>query len=211
MQLSGTSFAAPVVSGAAAMLLGQHPNWTPDQVKGALMLSATPEPLVRLGQLGVGDVNVASARALRLSHIPNPNAALNQFVGAAADGTAVFNAAAWASAAASDAAWSDAAWSDAAWSDAAWASAAWSDAAWSDAAWASAAWSDAAWSDAAWSDAAWSDAAWADNADAEPVVADDVTAIDQASQDTLLASLGIVNPDCDPTVSTCVLPGGLLP
>jgi serine protease AprX len=203
MQLSGTSFAAPVVAGAAAMLLGQHPTWTPDQVKGALMLSASPEPLVKLGQLGVGDVNVAAARALR-SRIPNPNAALEQFVGAAADGTAVFDAAAWADAARSDAAWSDAAWSDAAWSDAAWSDAAWSDAAWSDAAWATAAWATAAWSDAAWSDAAWSDAAWADNADSEPVSTDDVTSIDQASQDSALAALGIVNPDCDPTVSTCI-------
>jgi len=206
MQLSGTSFAAPVVSGAAAMLLGQHPTWTPDQVKGALMLTATPEPKVTLGQLGVGDVNIAAARALRLNHIPNPNAALDQFVGAAADGTAVFNAAAWASAAASDAAWSDAAWSDAAWSDAAWSDAAWASAAWSDAAWASAAWATAAWSDAAWSDAAWSDAAWADNADGDPAVPTDSTAIDQASQDSALAALGIVNPDCDPTVDTCTFP-----
>ena len=44
MQLSGTSFAAPVVSGAAATLMAQHPTWTPDQVKGALMVTATPEP-----------------------------------------------------------------------------------------------------------------------------------------------------------------------
>src|SRR5205823_6726424 len=39
MQFSGTSFAAPVVSGIAAELIALHPDWTPDQVKGALMLS----------------------------------------------------------------------------------------------------------------------------------------------------------------------------
>ena len=207
MQLSGTSFAAPVVAGAAAMLLGQHPDWTPDQVKGALMLTATPQAQVKLGQLGVGDVNIAKARALRKSP-PNPNAALNQFVGAAADGTHVFNAAAWSDAAHASAAWADAAWSDAAWSDAAWSDAAWSDAAWSDAAWASAVWGSAAWSDAAWSDAAWSDAAWADGAEGDP---DGATAtIDPATQNAMLADLGIVDPNCDPTVDTCVLPGGLL-
>ena len=40
MRLSGTSFAAPIVAGAAAQLLALHPTWTPDQVKGALMVSA---------------------------------------------------------------------------------------------------------------------------------------------------------------------------
>ena len=40
MWMSGTSFAAPVVSGAAAQLLARHPDWTPDQVKGALMQTA---------------------------------------------------------------------------------------------------------------------------------------------------------------------------
>jgi serine protease AprX len=205
MQLSGTSFAAPVVSGAAAMLLGQHPDWTPDQVKGALMLTASPQRQVKLGQLGVGDVNIATARALR-KNPPNPNAALNQFVGAAADGTAVFNAAAWSDAAWASAAWASAAWSDAAWSSAAWSSAAWASAAWSDAAWASAAWGSAAWSDAAWSDAAWSDAAWADGADGDPSIGVDPTVIDPAAQDAALADLGIVSPDCDPTITTCVLP-----
>src|SRR5207249_6165582 len=33
IQLSGTSFAAPVVSGVAAEILARHPNFTPDQVK----------------------------------------------------------------------------------------------------------------------------------------------------------------------------------
>ena len=161
MQLSGTSFAAPVVAGAAAALRAQNPSWTPDQVKGALMVTAMKEPILnRAG--GVGGVNVQAARTLT-STPPNPNAPLNQYLMTASDGTKTFNAAAWQSAALANYAWDTAAWSDAAWSSAAWASVAWSDAAWADAAWASAAWGTAAWSDVAWADVAWSDAAWADS------------------------------------------------
>ena len=213
MQLSGTSFAAPVVAGAAAVLMGQHPDWTPDQVKGALMSTASPEPLVKLGQLGVGDVNIHRARKGSLTNPPNPNAGLEQFVKTAVDGTSVFDPAAWQTAAQLNPAWNAAAWSSAAWSDAAWSSAAWASAAWSDAAWASAAWGSAAWSDAAWSDAAWSDAAWSDSAGVEPGVGVDTTAIDPVTQDAALAALGIVDPSCDPTIATCVLPNAttLLP
>jgi subtilisin family serine protease len=40
--LDGTSFSAPHVSGAAALLLQRHPSWTPRQVKSALMSTAGP-------------------------------------------------------------------------------------------------------------------------------------------------------------------------
>ena len=126
------------------------------------MYTATAEPNVLDHGLGVGLVNVYSARLSGLTSPPNPNAGLNQFVRASVDGSSSFDVVAWQSAAKANAAWNDVAWSDVAWSDVAWA-----DVAWADAAWASAAWGDVAWSDVAWSDVAWSDAAWADNSAAD--------------------------------------------
>jgi len=163
MQLSGTSFAAPVVAGTVAQMLARNPALTPDEVKGALMLTAQPVWAAGPGAAGVGQINASAAGDVQSP--PNPNAPLNQFLVQEAAGDWVFNAEAWGYAVHDDAAWASAAWSDAAW-----ASAAWSSAAWSDAAWASASFEDAAWSDAAWSDAAWSDAAWSDGADDDPRV-----------------------------------------
>jgi serine protease AprX len=40
--ISGTSFSAPQVAGAAAVLLQEHPDWTPDQVKWVLETSTRP-------------------------------------------------------------------------------------------------------------------------------------------------------------------------
>jgi len=234
MQLSGTSFSAPMVSGAAAMLLAQHPDWTPDQVKGALMVSASATPTATPGSLGVGELDVALAR--HVTTPPNPNAGLDQYLTTGSDGTVSFDSSAWQAAASTDAAWSDAAWSDAAWSDAAWSDAAWSDAAWSDTAWATAAWSDAAWSDAAWSDAAWSDAAWSDAAWASAAWGtaawsdaawsdaawSDAAWSDQSADDPSIdphataatddeialveSNVGLVDGNCDPSLNACTTP-----
>jgi serine protease AprX len=196
MQLSGTSFAAPAVAGAAALLLAQHPDWTPDQVKGALMVSARGTPAATPGSLGVGELNVPLARMVQTP--PNPNAGLDQYVTQDANGTPVFDSSAWQSAALANAAWGSAAWSDAAWGSAAWGSAAWGSAAWGSAAWGSAAWGDAAWSDAAWADTVHGDAAGDPYVTNSPITAEE---IDQAETD-----LGIVDPACDPTQGACTAP-----
>ena len=133
MWMSGTSFAAPVVAGAAAQILARHPDWGPDQVKGALLLTSAYLPNADWQSAGVGEVDAAAAAGLPFTP-PNPNENLDAFVSAdPSTGQPVFDQAAWASAVSSQAAWSSAAWSSAAWSSAAWSSAAWASAAWSSA------------------------------------------------------------------------------
>ena len=56
--ISGTSFAAPQVAGAAAVLLQEHPAWTPDQVKW--VLAATTRPLAG-SDAGALDLAAATA------------------------------------------------------------------------------------------------------------------------------------------------------
>jgi serine protease AprX len=162
MWMSGTSFAAPIVSGAVAEILAQHPDWTPDEVKGALMLTAADLPNVdnfTPNAAGVGEVDGGTAASLDFTP-PNPNENLYDYVVTdPATGSQVFDQAAWSSDVANDASWSSAAWSSAAWSSAAWNSAAWNSAAWNSAAWSSDV-NSAMASLASWSSASWSSSTW---------------------------------------------------
>jgi serine protease AprX len=150
MWMSGTSFSAPVVSGIAASIIANHPSWTPDQVKGAIMETVSvPTGYGSDSAMGVGVVN--GSAALNASGLPNPNAGLNQFVSLnSATGKYEFDAGTWYSIAASNASWSSASWSSASWSSASWSSASWSSASWSSASWSSASWANASWANASW-------------------------------------------------------------
>jgi serine protease AprX len=162
MWMSGTSFSAPVVSGAAALVIAHHPDWTPDKVKGALMLSA--QPTAGGMALGVGEVNAIAAT--QVADPPNPNLALNQFVSRDVSGGFAFDAASWANTAQADASWNSGSWNSASWANASWAntswnSASWANASWSNASWAAASWNAASWANASWAAASWNAASWA--------------------------------------------------
>ena len=87
---SGTSMASPHVAGVAALLLSKHPDWTPNDVKAALMSTAKPLPhrnnsegmSVVFGGGGLIDVPRAMAAtvfpspaSVSFGIVPNPNAA----------------------------------------------------------------------------------------------------------------------------------------
>ena len=64
MYMSGTSVSAPVVAGAAALLLEANPNLTPNMVKMILMYTAQPLKGFNTYEQGAGQLNVAGSVAV---------------------------------------------------------------------------------------------------------------------------------------------------
>jgi serine protease AprX len=134
MWMSGTSFSTPVVSAAAAQILARHPSFTPDQVKGALMLAANYLPSVSGSAGGVGEIDAGVASTI--DDPPNPNLGFSQFVSRdPLTGVRSFNAASWNAYVSVNASWSQASWAEASWAEASWAEASWAEASWNAASW----------------------------------------------------------------------------
>jgi serine protease AprX len=178
MQISGTSFAAPVVAGTVADMLARHPNLTPDQVKGELMQTARPVPNAAPGAAGVGELS--AYYAAHDTALPNPNLVMDSFVGPDPNGGAipVFNADAWKAAVTANptswnaSSWADSSWADSSWADSSWADSSWADSSWADSSWADSSWADSSWADSSWADSSWADSSWADSSWADESAAD---------------------------------------
>ena len=122
LMLSGTSTAAPVVAGAAALLLEQDPTLTPDDVKVRLMKSADPVRGATSFQQGAGLLDVDGALA-ETATASEP--ALSADLG---DGTTILSDDTYVE-------WTKFAWTKFAWTKFAWTKFAWTKFAWTKFAW----------------------------------------------------------------------------
>jgi serine protease AprX len=161
MWMSGTSLATPIVAGAAAQVLARHPDWTPDQVKGALMATASSLPAVSGFSAGVGEVDAAAAAALVSA--PSPQAHLAAFVTPDANGVPVFNGDAWMATVTAQTDWSETDWSETGWAQTDWSETGWAQTDWSETDWSETDWSETDWSETDWSETDWSETDWSES------------------------------------------------
>jgi serine protease AprX len=203
IQLSGTSFAAPIVSGIAAQIVARNPSWGPDQVKGALMATARPTPSAVPGSLGLGEVN--AVRSVTATNAPNPNKALEQFLTAdpAGGNIPVFNSVSWSDTAKANVSWDAVSWADVSWGDSSLAAVSWADISWSDVSWAdSLSSADVSWADISWSDSSYEDAADGDGAgNSADSFADPADLAAAADDPDLQLPASLVPPDATATTS----------
>jgi serine protease AprX len=73
-QGSGTSMAAAVASGGVALMLQQHPSWTPGQVKEALRRTARPVASGDPSAVGSGEVRIDAAADATVATPGDPGA-----------------------------------------------------------------------------------------------------------------------------------------
>jgi subtilisin family serine protease len=75
--VSGTSMATPHVAGSAALLLQLHPKWTPEQVKSALMNTATEDVFLNTAKTSRAGVLDRGAGRIDLAKAANPGLTLS--------------------------------------------------------------------------------------------------------------------------------------
>ncbi|GAA3166522.1 hypothetical protein GCM10010531_19010 [Blastococcus jejuensis] len=179
---SGTSQAAAVVSGAAALLISQRPSLTPDQVKALLMQSASLLPNAEASGQGSGLLNLTSAKdaptpaadKVKQSHKVSTGVgsleASRGSVHVTVGGRTVrgevdvrgrsFDARTWAAGMRNQANWNGMTWSGMTWSGMTWSGMTWSGMTWSGMTWSGMTWSGMTWSGMTWSGMTWSGMTW---------------------------------------------------
>ena len=177
---SGTSQSAAIVSGAAALVLDQHPTATPDQVKSLLMGTAAPMRYADAACQGAGMLNLA-----KLPYVSNLPTVAQKHAPAKGTGSIEatrgsdhleldgvlldgeqdifgqpWNGEKWADAASQGTSWSGGDWNGTSWSGTSWSGTSWSGLSWSGTSWSGLSWSGTSWSGTSWSNMYWNGLSW---------------------------------------------------
>jgi serine protease AprX len=180
---TGTSQAAAIVSGVAALMFEANPTLTPDEAKTAILRGATKTSTYRSGG-GAGMVDASAAIALARKGIyVTANLGLVPSTGLGSldssrgsfhvytdpDGDGVWDLVVgevdvfgqpWSATSWSATSWSATVWASLVNVSTGWAATSWSATSWSGTSWSATSWSSTSWSSTSWSSTSWSTNAW---------------------------------------------------
>jgi serine protease AprX len=177
---SGTSQAAAVVSGAAALLLQQRPSLTPDAVKALLKASATKIPLAGATYQGAGQLDLrralllaTPANATQTHHLSNGRGKLELARGVdhlSMDGILLagekdvfglpVSTAQWAVSRTQGTAWVGGLWNDREYTDIGWTGTSWAGRSWGGRSWTGRSWTGRSWTSSMWAGRSWTGRSW---------------------------------------------------
>jgi serine protease AprX len=179
---TGTSQAAAVVSGLAAIYLSKYPTASPDQVKKALMSTATAPNSVKSVFAGVGVPDVNKALGQHPTYVQPSTGATGTGSLEAARGTshvndgvadltgeqdifgAPWNGATWAAATSSGTAWNGGNWNGNTWTGNSWSGNTWTGNTWTGNTWTGNTWTGNTWTGNTWTGNTWTGNTWTGNA-----------------------------------------------
>ena len=174
---TGTSQAAAVVSGAAALLVQQRPELTPDDVKALLMGSAgnLNDPVA-----GAGEIDVHRASRSKMKYPASQTWPASTGLGSieASRGSAhvaddgieligeqdifgmVWDGRSWTEAAWNGRSWTGGTWMGRSWTGDAWGSNDWTGRSWTGRSWTGRSWTGRSWTGRSWTGRSWTGRSW---------------------------------------------------
>ncbi len=170
---SGTSMAAALVAGGLASLARQHPEATPDDLKGALLDGGVAIDGGAAVAVSLDGADSATPRPGWWQRYPIAFDGLgrrlrDRMPWAATRWTATrwtatrWTATRWAATRWSATRWTDESWAATRWSATRWSATRWTDEDWAATRWSATRWAATRWSATRWADAGWSATRWAD-------------------------------------------------
>jgi serine protease AprX len=173
---SGTSFSAAITSGAAALVLADNPNLTPDQLKARLLANTSPGPVGNPFVDGHGALNAYAAATSGPMNFSQTNFLLLPVVSGltvsllpSLSQVDTWNPNLWSGftppSGPSNSSWNGLAWNGSAWNGSAsdgsdWVGRYWNNSEWNGTTWAGSAWDGRYWNNGAWNGSAWTGRYW---------------------------------------------------
>jgi len=177
---SGSSQAAAVTSGAAALLLAARPELTPDQVKSLLTRTADPLTSVASSRQGSGRLDLGEAltadpgpaqwqqpTASGLGSIDASRGGRRVQADCGQDGTVEtiqgeidVRCEAWNGSSWTDSSWTGSSWTGSSWTGSSWTGSSWTGSSWTGSSWTGSSWTGSSWTGGLWTGGLWTGSSW---------------------------------------------------